>query len=98
MSSQERMLDLETAQNAELDMMSASLSRLQNIGDDIKTELEVQKPDLDGLEADLDEGNDKMKTTLKKIEKVLKKNSCKGGIIGVLSATALVLVVALIAK
>lgn len=54
--------------------MTASLARLQQIGDEIGKEIKEQDAELDELDTELNIAQDGLKTTIKKMERLLKKS------------------------
>ncbi len=68
---------IEVKQDVILEDMSKVLERLQNLGDDINTELNTHKSMLDELEGEMDEAQGNMNMVMKKMEKLL-NSSDKG--------------------
>jgi len=85
---------VEEKQDLVLEDMSAALSRLSNLGQDINTELKVHDEMLKEVDDDMSQAQDNMTMVLKKLDKLL-KSSDKGRLccIAILFFVALMLFV-----
>jgi syntaxin 6 len=88
---------IEMKQDVILEDMSKVLQRLENLGDDINTELNTHKQMLDELDGEMDEAQGNMTMVLKKIDKLL-NTSDKGRLccIAILFFVALILLITIV--